>query len=828
MRKRKAKLWLLGAAAVGTFLGNVSIETGQVGLVSTARAQFDPWIQVCGPWDGGCWPSDGNYYGDGKRRWFLKVIGCQIDWGSDFTNQGRRDGFFNCVHNNAKKLIDNAGKALNEGKDWVVNQIKSPFGCPLRIDNIGGFLNCLGRKLKEQWDKAAKAMQQWGSSAAQFFDGFIYDIIGKPIGCSRENSRVSSLARLAECVGKEIAKKGSEMFEAGKKTLGDLTGAFGKIVEAVKQFLGANPKFLDALKCAIPGGEALVAKEAQTFKLVEGIFGFITNPVGTIKNWLDFGQMGKNLMAKFDEVKSRAVSLMGRVGGKLQQAGAAFGALLESPKNGARREAVKKPVREALGDVWVETSAFAKNIPGMFCPFTMAEGFGLVHFAIDGVTGLVVEAIANVFGTAKDVLDGAIQKVTDKLKELFQQFISGRLPLAIANLLPPWLKDVGLSIQRVVGQVTGLSKDMTSKIKGFVLDIKKGGQSARTALTQLQGVVGSLPRLDAGGFRLAVRAGVELLKQWGRGLIDVELGKIVDGALSGLSTSVGVLTSGIDAVCGLVPFVGAAICAATITTGLRVLWDWVGAPPVKEMGLKFVREKIDGIADWIGANLDSGAVGRTTAQIGQTLGGLQNSLGGLLDSIKGFVNTQILPVVEGSLGMNDLLFQLPQLPALAAGTAPACPACPSCQPAAPCAACSCPVASSSPQTSQVQPAASAPSFPPRAQRGWASPAPSFPPLAQRGWASPGAADLWPEVFDWRWYVENQPDLKRAQSGQAQAQRHWQSHGIREGRQAHPNFSTKAYLARYPDLQRAFGATGYAKALYHYLNNGIKEGRKGAP
>jgi hypothetical protein len=80
------------------------------------------------------------------------------------------------------------------------------------------------------------------------------------------------------------------------------------------------------------------------------------------------------------------------------------------------------------------------------------------------------------------------------------------------------------------------------------------------------------------------------------------------------------------------------------------------------------------------------------------------------------------------------------------------------------------------------------------------------------------------VFDWDFYYDRYPDVVRAGMDLAT---HWQQFGFNEGRQGSPEFSVTDYLARYPDLQQAFG-NNYAAALDHWLNNGMREGRQGSP
>lgn len=84
------------------------------------------------------------------------------------------------------------------------------------------------------------------------------------------------------------------------------------------------------------------------------------------------------------------------------------------------------------------------------------------------------------------------------------------------------------------------------------------------------------------------------------------------------------------------------------------------------------------------------------------------------------------------------------------------------------------------------------------------------------------------VFDINYYGQINQDVYNAFGGnQDSIKKHWENYGLSEGRIAHPNFSVKAYLERYPDLKSAFG-TNYKAALIHYIQSGISEGRSGTP
>ena len=83
------------------------------------------------------------------------------------------------------------------------------------------------------------------------------------------------------------------------------------------------------------------------------------------------------------------------------------------------------------------------------------------------------------------------------------------------------------------------------------------------------------------------------------------------------------------------------------------------------------------------------------------------------------------------------------------------------------------------------------------------------------------------VFDAVYYSNKYPDLKNAfGSNAAKLYNHFQTFGIKEGRQAHPIFNVKYYLEQSSDLKNTFGSD-YARAIKHYVTLGYKENRKTA-
>ena len=89
----------------------------------------------------------------------------------------------------------------------------------------------------------------------------------------------------------------------------------------------------------------------------------------------------------------------------------------------------------------------------------------------------------------------------------------------------------------------------------------------------------------------------------------------------------------------------------------------------------------------------------------------------------------------------------------------------------------------------------------------------------------------PLVFDPRFYLATYNDLRCAYIKPgidtfAAAAQHWCDYGVKEGRQGIASFSSKAYLARYGDLQKAFGNNNYVQATTHFIQHGFKENRIG--
>ena len=78
-----------------------------------------------------------------------------------------------------------------------------------------------------------------------------------------------------------------------------------------------------------------------------------------------------------------------------------------------------------------------------------------------------------------------------------------------------------------------------------------------------------------------------------------------------------------------------------------------------------------------------------------------------------------------------------------------------------------------------------------------------------------------EVFDLPYYLMRYPDIAQAEN--LDPIQHYISHGSREGRDPSPDFSTKHYMHRYPEVKES-GVNPY----YHWLTIGRREGRIAVP
>jgi hypothetical protein len=93
------------------------------------------------------------------------------------------------------------------------------------------------------------------------------------------------------------------------------------------------------------------------------------------------------------------------------------------------------------------------------------------------------------------------------------------------------------------------------------------------------------------------------------------------------------------------------------------------------------------------------------------------------------------------------------------------------------------------------------------------------------WEAASASIFDPVVFQWKFYIDLYPDLKKAGiNTESDARVHWEKQGIQECRRASPEFSVSQYLALNKDLLSAYGATGCEQGLNHYLNGGRFERR----
>ncbi len=85
------------------------------------------------------------------------------------------------------------------------------------------------------------------------------------------------------------------------------------------------------------------------------------------------------------------------------------------------------------------------------------------------------------------------------------------------------------------------------------------------------------------------------------------------------------------------------------------------------------------------------------------------------------------------------------------------------------------------------------------------------------------------AFDATFYLGIHADLAAAFGNDAAAaRRHYDQHGLGEGRRASPEFDPRFYLATHADVRAAYGANNFRGARDHFLQYGAGEGRAGSP
>jgi hypothetical protein len=84
----------------------------------------------------------------------------------------------------------------------------------------------------------------------------------------------------------------------------------------------------------------------------------------------------------------------------------------------------------------------------------------------------------------------------------------------------------------------------------------------------------------------------------------------------------------------------------------------------------------------------------------------------------------------------------------------------------------------------------------------------------------------PLVYDAAAYAALNADLAATRADPAALGVHWLLHGIAEGRQAQPTFSSVNYRARYPDVAAATAPGDWAAVIRHYVLVGSAQGRDG--
>jgi hypothetical protein len=199
-----------------------------------------------------------------------------------------------------------------------------------------------------------------------------------------------------------------------------------------------------------------------------------------------------------------------------------------------------------------------------------------------------------------------LKKLESKLTKTFKNKIMPRLMATFVKLMKADLesrKDLNqvLALAReVAGQVL-LTKQRMNGISNAVKKYQsalesKNAAKAKAAYKDLQKVFKNSSKLRStiiiGTFKRVVR------KKAYR-LIDEKVAPVVEKAIKGLSTGLAMAEGIVDGTCGLVPFVGAAICTV-VTRGFRVLWDYVLEEKLRNLAIRAMKKQVKHLTNLAG------------------------------------------------------------------------------------------------------------------------------------------------------------------------------------------------------------------------------------
>ena len=197
-------------------------------------------------------------------------------------------------------------------------------------------------------------------------------------------------------------------------------------------------------------------------------------------------------------------------------------------------------------------------------------------------------------------------KLESKLTKTFKNKIMPKLMATFVKLMKADLesrKDLNqvLALAReVAGQVL-LTKQRMSGISNAVKKYQsalksKSAAKAQAAYMDLKKVLKNSSKLRS---TIIIGTIKSMVRKKAYRLIDEKVAPVVEKAIKGLSTGLAMAEGIVDGTCGLVPFVGAAVCTV-VTRGFRVVWDYVLEGKLRNLAIRAMKKQVKHLTNLAG------------------------------------------------------------------------------------------------------------------------------------------------------------------------------------------------------------------------------------
>jgi hypothetical protein len=257
----------------------------------------------------------------------------------------------------------------------------------------------------------------------------------------------------------------------------------------------------------------------------------------------------------------------------------------------------------------------AEPVPGARCVFTHVTPMVQPHIAqvVRDAAPVIEKELRAILN--EQILPEVQKGVTAQLREIFRQVTVPKPPSGVESQLP-FLKGLVLTDEEFRGIVRDVLLDrrfaQLKQLLPAVEAVNKVAVSARStdamlleARKRVLAVLEPTPDWD----RLYLQIGVEALRKVGHKYLDSEEpghgGYLLNNGISLLQFGEGTYEKIVEAICGLIPEVGGAICAV-IEEGINFAWNQGAVPGIEAVASSLLHNAWNQAMDRVRKQVDSG------------------------------------------------------------------------------------------------------------------------------------------------------------------------------------------------------------------------------